>query len=182
MTRKATQSSQSAKNKKSPDPSVTQLTAIRDLLFGEQIARLEKTIEEQRQFFSDQLAHLESQFKQSNERIENQIQSAIVELNQSIDNIHNEHISQEGILEDKLSYIGKSLDEFQSQTEHEFGTTHTELDNAAKEIYNSIEKEVKTLSKKIDKTSKELSSNKADRKTLANLLESMASNLNQSQA
>ena len=42
--------------------------------------------------------------------------------------------------------------------------------------------EVKNLTRKIEAASKELGNNKADRKTLANLLESMANNLTETQA
>jgi len=182
MSKKAASTAQPAKSKKAQDVSGEQLSAIRDLLFGAQVSQIETTISDHHKHFSDRLNNLESLIKKTSDQIEKHIQKAVTDINKSMESHHLEHVSQEGILEEKLESIGKSLNDFQEQTENEFGEAHTELDNAAKEIYNSLEKEVKLLSKKIDKTSKDLSSNKADRKTLATLLESMASNLNQSQA
>ncbi len=163
------------------DETPDKLASIRQLLFGEEVERLENSMTQQQKLFTERLSGLEALIKTTSAQIEKQIQSAVSELNRAVDNHHNEHIQQEGKLEQKIIDFSSRLKEFQSHTKHDLTEAHNELDLTAKQIYQSLEKEIKRLSIKIEKTSQELSSNKADRKTLATLLESMASNLNDSQ-
>ncbi|WP_196140243.1 hypothetical protein [Aliikangiella sp. G2MR2-5] len=156
------------------------LSSIRNLLFGEEVERLDAKIKEHYDFFNDRLNSLEKLIKSTSQKIEKEIRSATKEINQSL-NVHNsEHLAQEDKLEQKIIDFNSRFKEFKNHTQKDLKETHHELDEVAKQIYNSLEKEVKKLTKKIDQTSKELSSNKADRKTLACLLESMANNLNDS--
>ncbi|TQV89353.1 hypothetical protein [Aliikangiella coralliicola] len=171
----------SSKRKKTQNGPEEKLLAIRDLLFGEQVAQLESSINDQHKQLSRRLDNLESLVKKKTEQINKKIQATADQINDLMENNRLEHVSQESILEEKLSALTKSLNEFQQLTENGFGDAQSELNSASKAIYRSIDKEVKKLSDKIDKKSKELSNNKADRKTLATMLESMAVNLNQSQ-
>ncbi|WP_144394268.1 hypothetical protein [Pleionea sediminis] len=165
-----------------PSDPVEQLSSIRKLLFGEDVARLELALEQQRKYMDTQLKKMEDLIKSTGSQLESQIKSAVSDIQGSLDSIHTEHSQKETRLERKLQDVGKRLTEFKSNTKTDLSEAHKELDQISKKIYKSLDKEVKQLTLKIDNTSKELSSNKADRKTLATLLESMATNLNQSQA
>ncbi len=157
------------------------LTSIRQLLFGEEIARLDATIADHYKLFSEKFISLETLIKTSNDKIEKNIQSAMSELNQSISVNNNKHLQQEDKLEQKLIDFSSRFKEFKTHTEHDLSEAHSELETSATKIYKSLEKEVRLLSKKIEQTSQELSANKTDRKTLATLLETMAVNLIQGQ-
>lgn len=180
--KKSTATKTTVKTKATSNDSAEKLLAIRDLLFGEQVSQLESTINSHNKSITTRIDKLEKLITKTQQQFKDNINKAVEKINDTIDSHHSEHESQESILEDKLMALGKSLEQYQNQTEGDFNEAQNELSNAAKEIYNSLESEVKQLSDRIDKTSRELSSNKADRKTLASLLEGMASNLNKSQA
>ncbi len=180
MTKKSQGVLQSVKPVPSQDETPDKLTAIRELLYGEEVARLEAVIAEEHKTFDMRLSSLESLIKTTSQNIEREIKSAVSTLNNALDKSHVEHVRHEDELEQKLVDFNERLQKFQSHTKHDLSEAHNELEQVAKEIYKSLEKEVKVLTNKIDKTSQELGSNKADRKTLASLLESMATNLTQS--
>ena len=182
MTKKTSDHSPTAKTQDNPQDSSEKLLAIRDLLFGEQVNSLKENITSLNTSLNEKIKQLEKVLELKTASIEAQIQKAVKDITVIIDKSHNEHSEHEAEIQEQLNSLEESLKEFRSQTEDELGETHQDLDKTAKEIYQSLKEEVNLLTQKIERTSKELSSNKADRKTLANLLESMASNLNKSQA
>lgn len=159
-----------------------QLSAIRDLLFGEQLLRLEQDIQQQNAMLNERLDNLESLITKTSEEFNKKLSATNHDMAENLESHHLEHISQESVLEDKLTTLDKNFDEFQHETEKGFNQTHDTLTNTAKEIHTSLKQEVKRLTDKIETAAEELSAKKADRKAIANLLESMASNLTQSKA
>jgi hypothetical protein len=176
-----------APESKKPSPnsgvaSQEQLTAIRDLLFGQQVAQLESTIEQQNAQLNERLDGLEKLIHNNQKTINSALETASQTIESNLESAHLEHVSQEGILEDKLEKLDNLLADFQLATEQNFSDAHKSLSQSVDEINQSLMTEVKNLTKKIELASKELGNNKADRKTLATLLESMATNLTESQA
>lgn len=167
---------------KASNQSIEKLSAIRDLLFGEQVSELEKSSKEQHQALNKRLDNLEDLIAKSSAEFSKQLTGISKKFTDDLENNRLEHVSQESILEDKFSSIESQLSDYQQQSDKEFSQSHQSMLNMAKELEQSLADEVKRLNKKIEVASSELSANKADRKTLASLLESMASNLTESQA
>ncbi len=182
MAKKTQSSVSSIKPAKEPNDSSEKLQSIRHLLFGDEVTRLESLLEQQRNHFDNQLAKLEKMINISSEQLDSRITQMVSEVKSNLQGFHTEHEQHEEELEQKLGEVGKRLDDFKTHTQSDLMETHRELDKATKKLYQSLDMEVKKLRLEIDNTSKELSNNKADRKTLASLLESMATNLNQGQA
>ena len=158
------------------------LFAIRDLLFGEQVAQLESSIDSLNKLVETRFNQLEKHLEKTGNQFNKSLEQAINHLNEAIEKQHLEHTSQEAIIEDNLNSLSNAFQQFQNQTEDSLGDAEKALKQASKSLYNSLEEEVKSLNLKIEKASNELSTNKADRKTLASMLEAMATNLNQTQA
>lgn len=185
MTKKATTPTKSKTSKKNSPLESNQedkLFAIRDLLFGEQVSQLEAAITNLNAEMEKRFNTLEKNLDKASSQFNAALDTAVADLNESLDKNHLEHVSQEAIIEDNLGSLSKAFNQFQEQTGDNLDNAEKALKEASKTIYRSLEKEVKSLNKKIEKASKELSSNKADRKTLASMLETMATNLNQPQA
>lgn len=188
MNKKTTTSRPATRTKKAQGKASTtprseeQLLAIRDLLFGEQVATIQASIESLNAETNKRFTQLESQLAKTSEKFNQSLKNTTSDIKELIENHHLEHVSQESIIEENLGALSSAFDQFQSQTENDFSDAQKELNGASKALYKSLEKEVKALNKKIEKASEELSTNKADRKTLASMLENMASNLTQSQA
>lgn len=185
MNKRATTPAKAKSSKKSNNTDASnqeKLFAIRDLLFGEQVAQLEAAIAELNKTAEKRFNQLEKNLEKTSEKFNQSLEKAVSNLTEALDKNHIEHSSQEAIIEDNLGSLSKAFDQFQEQTEDNFDDAEKALNAASKSIYKSLEKEVKSLNSKIEKASEELSTNKADRKTLATMLENMATNLTQSQA
>lgn len=178
MNKKEPTKPKSVKKTKSAE-SLDQLTSIRELLFGEQVDELKVIIESHNQSLGQRIHELECSVKKSNKQFEKTIQKNFDELKGIIENNRLEHISQESILDETIISVNNTLQKYQQQTESDIAGVQSELNDSSKSLYNTLENEIKMLSQKIEQSAKELRENKADRKTLASLLESMAVNLNQ---
>ncbi len=157
--------------------STEQLSAIKNLLFGEQVKALEQAIEVQNNVLNKRLDNLEALMIKNTSELSTALTKASQNIVDDLENNRLEHVSQETILEGKLELLNSQLTDYQQATEKEFSQTHSELAQSVKELNQVISKEVDQLTKQIERSSKELGDNKTDRKTLASLLESMASNL-----
>lgn len=171
---KETKSSDQAK----PVDGAEQLVAIRALLFGEQVSKLEQSIQQHQDMLNERMDKLEALINKNNSEINKSIAKTKQTFADNLEENKLEHVSQEAILEESIAALDKSFGEFQQTTEQDFTETLNNLGRTANEINKSLEHEVKQLTKKIEDTSMELGENKTDRKTLASLLESMANNLN----
>jgi uncharacterized protein YdhG (YjbR/CyaY superfamily) len=157
-----------------------QLFEIRDLLFGEQVSSIQQTIAQQNQATNNRLDELEKLIQKNHADTSKQISLLSQKLADDLESNRLEHVSQEGILEEKLESLNGQLDNYQQQTEKEFKSTQQQISQSNAELNQSLKVEVDKLEKQIIKVSSELGTNKADRKTLASLLESMATNLTES--
>jgi len=159
-----------------------QLEQIRALLFGEQLYKLEQNIQLQQDNLSERLDNLEALINKNTGDLDKKVSDLQQGLLENLEANRLEHVSQEAILEESITRLDKRLDDFQQATEQDFSETLNSLNNTAKDINQSLQKEVQELTQKLEKASMELGANKTDRKTLAALLESMASNLTENQA
>ena len=164
------------------NPSIEQLSAIRDLLFGEQVKVLEKSLKDQNDALNKRLDNLEALIAKTSSEFTKKLTETSEQITSNLENNRLEHVSQEEILEEKLEVFNGHFGDFQQNTEKEFTQAHNALVETSKEITKSINTEVDKLTNQIETASAELSATKADRKTIANLLESMATNLTESQA
>ena len=158
---------------------VDKLFMIRDLLYGEEVARIDAKIEHYRRYVEDRLKSIETKIETTGQQIQAFIQTSINELNHNLTDQNLKHMQEEDKLEKKLEDVGTKLTELEAHTQQDISITHEEIKQISEEIYQSLKSEVGQLTTKIDNTSKELSANKADKKTIANLLAGMANNLNQ---
>lgn len=155
------------------------LLVIRDLLFGEEVARIDAKIEDYQRQVENRLGDIEAKIEITGQRIQDFIQASVNELYESLSNQNLKHIEEEDKLEKKLEDVGCKLSELKAFTQQDLSNTHNEIKQVSQDIYRSLQLEVGELATRIDNTSRELSANKADKKTIANLLAGMANNLNQ---
>lgn len=177
----STTSENSEPQKQSQSPK-TQLTEIRQLLFGEQVESLKQTIQQHHQDTKARLDALEGLINKLAADTANNIDQLSTKIAEDIESNRLEHVSQEAVLEDKLEGLGGNLDSYQQNTEKEFKQTHELISHQHTEMSKTLQTEAEKLSTQIETVAQELTTNKADRKTLANLLESMATNLAETQA
>ncbi len=184
-TSQATKSSKTAESSETKAETLNpkqQLSEIRNLLFGEQVSSLQATIKKLNDDTNARLNDLEKLINKNNTESNKQLEKLSQQIAEDLETNRLEHVSQEGILEEKLEGLSGQLDNYQQEAEKEFKQTHDLIAKNTSDMNKSLKAEVEKLPKQIEKVSSELGTNKADRKTLATLLESMATNLTESQA
>lgn len=154
-----------------------QLLEIRDLLFGEQLRAVHQRAD-------DMEARLQSKLQEMNDNFSN----ALRELRQDFDDqlsshkqhaalLHQQHTEQEANLDHKINALADKL----QQTHQELAATDASLQaqfqQELEQLSALVQKNYNDVMAKISAASEELSTNKADRKTLAAMLASMADNL-----
>ncbi len=185
---KTSRGSKSSKTSDKTDPKAhvpnpkSQLSEIRELLFGEQVSALQEIIQQHHQETQARLDSLENMINQNSKETANKIEQLSAKIAEDIETNRLEHVSQEAVLEDKLEGLDGSLNTYQQATEQEFKQTHELITKQHQEMSKALQGETEKLSNQIDTVAEELTTNKADRKTLANLLESMATNLTEAKA
>jgi len=158
------------------DPQV-QLKEIQQLLFGEQIASVNRTIEHldkqnQKQFDSiDKLIH------QSIETLKQDLNHKLDDLSQHVAQLNDASQNHAALIEDDVSALQQDLNAFKQQTEDAEETLEKLLFSEAEKLAADMEAKYKELNEQLNTASGDLSERKTDRKVLAGLLSNMANSL-----
>ena len=161
--------------------SVSELDQLRQIVFGaastklsDQIALLrsdmEKALSTQQQKFSDNLASLKENVEQQFSEVENKLQF--------IDSSHDEN---EANLQKSIDSLASEHEMFATATQQDFKNIEEALGSESSSLSSNFNEQLEQLKSHLEDVSKELSSSKTDRKTLARLLATMATNLEDDQ-
>lgn len=153
------------------------LAAIRELLYGEQVKLINTDIRLLTEQMNTRLQALRAQMEQSLERLHADFSGQLKDLDKHVESLNKARVQREGDLSADIDDV-----------RHQLGRAIEESNSADDALRQQMDAEIKRLEKEMSdhhgevmaelaRTSKELSSNKADRKTLASLLAGMADNL-----
>lgn len=166
--------------KKEPQQDVTQvneLDQLRQIVFGaaeqqlkQQISStrsdIEHALSKQNSSFNDRLAHMQESINQRFSNLEQQLQLA-----------DKSHDDNEIKLEKNLASLSSEHEMFASATQQDFKNIEQALDNESQSLTRNFNDQLEQLKTHLESVSNELTSSKTDRKTLAKLLATMATNL-----
>jgi ElaB/YqjD/DUF883 family membrane-anchored ribosome-binding protein len=154
-----------------------QLVEIRRLLFGQEVSAINQMIETMQHQFDQQIQQMTQYFEKEMTDMSQEFQKELSKISE------------------KHQDLSHQTDEFHHEFDQAVSTIQNEIDNSSsdgikhlKEAQQSIQTQLDHMSKqlqekhqialdKIAQTANELTDNKADRKTLASLLATMANNL-----
>lgn len=156
---------------------IDELSQLRAIVFG---------VAEQK--LIEQITKLRSDMEQSVSSLDKSLSNKISELNQNVElkftEIDKRITFMDKAHDDNESNIQKSLDNlysehelFASATQQDFKEINESLGNESHNLTLNFDQQLKELKAHLEKVSNELSSSKTDRKTLARLLATMATNL-----
>lgn len=170
--------------KKTPDTKETspltpaqELKQLRHIVFGAAEDQLLSQLKELQKQLSDGLKNLNKELSNKLDSHQVATQQSLDDLADRLNSIDRQHDENEAALKSELEALNSEHDSLVASTQKEFKSMDEALGNEAQMLSDSIEKKVARLTQKLDSVSKELSSSKTDRKTLANLLATMATNL-----
>lgn len=161
--------------------SLGELDQLRQIVFGDaqqqliiQISTLrsdmEKALKTQEQRFSDRLTNMQANITQQFSSVDERIQL--------LDKTHEDN---EASIQKDLESLASEHEMFATSTQHEFKNVEQSLDTESNALLSNFSEQIEQLKTHLEQVSKELSSSKTDRKTLAKLLATMATNLEDDQ-
>jgi hypothetical protein len=148
---------------------VNELDQLRQIVFGAAEQQLKQQIASTRSDLEHALSKQNSSF---NDRL-TQMQESINQL-QLADKSHDDN---EASIEKNLASLSSEHEMFASTTLQDFKNIEQALDNESQSLTRNFNDQLEQLKTHLESVSKELSSSKTDRKTLAKLLATMATNL-----
>ncbi|BFT31453.1 hypothetical protein D210916BOD24_26290 [Alteromonas sp. D210916BOD_24] len=157
--------------------STDELSQLREILFGQtnrafraDLSALEAQVEAK---FSKLNAHLDKQFSDIRKLIEEQIAGLADQLASSNDS----HESAQAHLQNTTDKLQSELEIAETTAKNDNDALEAHVVKELESLDNLFSKRHKELLERLQQVTSELSESKTDRKTLANLLSTMASNL-----
>lgn len=159
------------------DNPASELDQLRQIVFGDAQAKLiaelatlrsdmNIAIETQAETFSNELSTFKAKTEQQLLAIEKHIQH--------VDKTHDENEAQ---LTTDIARLASEHEMFASATQQDFKQAEQALHDESSTLSNELNERITQLQNHLEDVSKELKSSKTDRKTLARLLATMATNL-----
>lgn len=153
-----------------------QLAEIRDLLFGEQMRFLQAGITTLQRQMLERLEELTQRFSQNLEQTRRDYNARLDALAQHVEQLNQR---QENRLATDIDDVNVRLQSIQIASEQRDVTLEQQLQDMAATLNEHIGNRARELMEQLTQTRLELRDSKADRKTLASLLDRMATELNQ---
>lgn len=158
------------------DPQV-QLKEIQQLLFGEQMASVNQAIESLSQQNQKQFSDMDKRISQTIDTLKADMNHKLDDLSKHVLKLNDERMNNDALIEGDVSSLQQALDAFQKLTEVAHDSLEKQLFSEADKLASEMDKNHKEVLEKLKSSSGDLSERKTDRKTLANLLVSMAQSL-----
>lgn len=172
-------------NQQNKEPQVSEpeneLNQLRQIVFGEAQKDLIAQIATLR---SDMEQAIESQtkmFTATYNKMQESTEKQFLEIEHRIQHIDQTHDNNEVDLQKEISQLASEHEIFATATQQDFKNIELSLNNESSALSNNFNERIEQLKTHLEDVSKELSSSKTDRKTLARLLATMATNLEDEQ-
>ena len=154
-----------------------QLSDIRQLLFGDQTDELKSSIEQLGQDLSKELQKLSAKMENDLNDFQHEVENNLNNIVDSQKGDSSEHESKEQYIEDSIKELNKSFSNYQKSDKKNQLSTEKSLRDEIESLHRELEQKHKDALRKVEKASTELKDSKADKNTLATMLSSMATNL-----
>jgi hypothetical protein len=161
--------------------SVDELTQLRQIVFGVAEQQLKEQISSTQ---SDMEKALSIQNERFNERLKNfqqTVEQRFLALEQQLSLSDKTHEDNDASIQKDLANLTSEHEMFATSTLQDFKTIEQSLDSESQTLSKSFNQQITQLKSHLEVVSNELSSSKTDRKTLAKLLSTMATNLEDDQ-
>lgn len=156
---------------------LTELEQLRHLVFGEAQNQLTNQLTTLRSDMEKALAGQQKRFSEQLSKMEETTEQQFSELDNRLQFIDSAHEDNESNIQKNIESLTSEHEIFATTTQQDFKNMEQLLVNESSLITNNFNEQLELLKVHLENVSKDLSSSKTDRKTLANLLATMATNL-----
>ncbi len=164
-------------NPREETSSLNELEQLRLIVFGEAQNRLTTQITTLRSDMEKALINQEKNFSEQLLNLQENTEKQFIELDNKLQVIDSIHDDNEGNLQKNIDHVGSEHDSFVATTQENFKSMEQLLSNESSVLTNNFNEQLEELKSYLENVSNDLGSSKTDRKTLASLLATMATNL-----
>lgn len=162
-------------------PPVDELTQLRQIVFGVAEQQLKKQIISTRNDMEQALNTQNINFTDRLDKMQDNITERFAEIEQQIQRSDRSHEENEVSIQKNLASLSSEHEILATSTQQDFKNIEQALDSESQSLTRNLNEQLAQLKAHLESVSKELSSSKTDRKTLAKLLATMATNLEDDQ-
>lgn len=162
-------------------PLVTELEQLRQIIFGDAQQQLITQITTMRHELETALQTQEQSFSKRLSEMRENIEQQFSNIDQRIIFLDKTHDDHEASLQKDLTSLASEHEILATTTQQDFKNLEQSLDSESNALASNFHEQLEQLKAHLEGVSKELSSSKTDRKTLAKLLATMATNLEDDQ-
>ena len=161
----------------SGEQQVTELEQLRQIVFGSAQAGLEQQLANLRQEMQDGFEQLSQELKQKMEQMQAMLEDNVHHLEDRIGAVDQHYEEKTAGLDSYANKISEELEMVDANGKQQDEELHKQLSEEVQRLTDEFTSKHNQTIELLEQVKKELNSSKTDRKTLANLLATMASNL-----
>lgn len=156
---------------------ISELTLLRQIVFGEAQADLEYQLETLRQEMQAGFEQLTQTLQQQMEQMQAALEDNVHQLEDRIAGVDQQYEEKTASLDDTTNKLADEIEMTDANSNKQDEALHKRLDKEVQQLSDEFTHKHNHTLDLLNQVKKELTSSKTDRKTLANLLASMASDL-----
>ncbi|MCI2283360.1 hypothetical protein L3081_08055 [Colwellia sp. MSW7] len=160
---------------------ISELDRLRQIVFGDAQQQLIKQLATLRSDMEQALNAQDKKFSLRLDKMQEDITHQLDELDKRIHFVDKMHEDIESTIQKEHASLASEHEMFAAATQQDFKSIEQTLDNESTSLSSTFNEQLEQLKNHLEEVSKELSSSKTDRKTLAKLLATMATNLEDDQ-
>lgn len=168
---------QSVKTADESPQTLSELDALRDIVFGNAKAELEAHIATLKDETTAAFKHMENELRKNVRAMQAALQDSVEQLTDRLERIDKLHEDKEAELQAYADKLSSELEMTDANSRQENDQLHNRVDQEVSELTKKYDAKLAEAMERLNQVTNELSTSKADRKTLAKLLASMATNL-----
>jgi hypothetical protein len=160
-----------------PVSPVGELDQLRQIVFGDAQQQLITQITSLRSDMEHALHEQDKKFSLRLDKIQRDISQQLDNLDKQLSFVDKAHDDNENRLDKAHASLASEYEMFAATTQQDFKNIEQSINSESASLSNGFNEQLEQLKNHLEVVSKELSSSKTDRKTLAKLLATMATNL-----
>lgn len=169
------------KDESKASPPIDELQQLRKIVFGNAEQQLKEKISSTHAEMRKALNTQKESFNANLASFQQVTEQRFTELEQRLNLSDKTHEDNESVIQKDLASLASEHEMFAASTQQDFKSIEQSLNNESDGLSKSFNEQIEQLKSHLEGVSKELSSSKTDRKTLAKLLSTMATNLEDDQ-
>ena len=157
--------------------SLTEIDQLRQLVFGQAKLELDHKIDALSQRLSTELDMLQTQFNERMVELSEQLKQQHESTLRAIEDTQNTQEDNKAELIEQNKLLQSQLEMAENAGRDDTDALHKRIDSEVSQLDTNLQQGLQEMLERLDNVSKELSNSKTDRKTLAQLLATMATDL-----